>query len=141
MELSDKFYESVERRIEQLTLIIGAVGGVYAASHWGWRSGIGFAGGAALSWLNFRWLEQGIGGLFRAAVPQTGPEPYRVSLWIYARFFARMALLAGAVYVILRVAWFPGRAVLGGLFALIAAVILEVTYEVATGFSEPRPRS
>jgi hypothetical protein len=141
MELSEKFYESVERRIEQLTLIIGAVGGVYAASRWGWRTGIGFAAGAALSWLNFRWLEQGIGGLFRAAVPQTGPEPYRVSPWIYARFFARMALLAGAVYVILRVAWFPGRAVLGGLFALIAAVILEVTYEVATGFSEPRPRS
>jgi hypothetical protein len=141
MELSEKFYEAVERRIEQLTLIIGAVGGVYAASHWGWRSGIGFAAGAVLSWLNFRWLEQGIGGLFRAAVPQAGPEPYRVSSWIYARFFARMALLAGAVYVILRVAWFPGRAVLGGLFALIAAVILEVTYEVATGFSEPRPRS
>ena len=138
MELSEKFYEAVERRIEKLTLLIGAVGGAYIASKWGWRSGVGFAAGSALSWLNFRWLEQGIGGLFRAAVPQTAGEPYRASIWIYARFFARMALLVGAVYVILRVAWFPGKAVLGGLFSLIAAVILEVTYEVATGFSEPR---
>jgi hypothetical protein len=140
MELSEKFYESVERRIEQLTLTIGAVGGAYAASHWGWRSGIGFAAGAALSWLNFRWLEQGIGGLFRVAIPKAGSEPYRVSRWIYASFFARMALLVAAVYVILRVAWFPGKAILAGLFSLIAAVILEVTYEVATGFSEPRAR-
>src|SRR5258708_1284839 len=107
MELSEKFYESVERRIEQLTLAIGALGGIYAASKWGWRSGVGFGAGAALSWLNFRWLEQGIGGLFRAAIPQAGSEPYRASFWIYARFFARMALLVAAVYVILRVAWFP----------------------------------
>jgi hypothetical protein len=141
MELSEKFYESVERRIEHLTLAIGAAGGAYAASKWGWRSGVGFAAGAALSWLNFRWLEQGIGGLFRAAIPQAGSEPYRVSRWIYASFFARMALLVAAVYVILRVACFPGRAILAGLFSLIAAVILEVTYEVATGFSEPRARS
>jgi hypothetical protein len=138
MELSEKFYESVERRIEKITLAIGAAGGAYAASKWGWRSGVGFAAGAALSWLNFRWLEQGIGALFRAAIPQPGSEPYRASPWIYARFFARMALLVAAVYVILRVAWFPGKAILAGLFSLIAAVILEVTYEVATGFSEPR---
>jgi hypothetical protein len=140
MELSEKFYESVERRIEQLTLAIGALGGIYAASKWGWRSGVGFAAGAFLSWLNFRWLEQGIGGLFRAAMPQSGAEPYRVSPLIYARFFARMALLIAAVYVILKVSWFPGRSVLAGLFSLIAAVILEVTYEVATGFSEPSAR-
>lgn len=141
MELSERFYEAVERRIERLTLAIGAAGGAYAASRWGWRSGVGFAAGALLSWLNFRWLEQGIGGLFRAAVPRAGSEPYRVSRWIYASFFARMALLVGAVYVILRVPWFPGRAVLVGLFSLIAAVILEVTYEVATGFREPHVRS
>jgi len=141
MELSEKFYESVERRIERVTLVIAAAGGVYASSKWGWRSGIGFAAGAVLSWLNFRWLEQGIGAMFRAAVPQSGSEPYRASPLIYARFFARMALLVAAVYVILRVAWFPGKAVLAGLFSLIAAVILEVTYEVATGFSEPRARS
>jgi ATP synthase I chain len=141
MELSERFYEAVERRIERLTLLIGVVGGIYAASKWGWRSGVGFAAGSFLSWLNFRWLSQGIGGLLRAAMPQGGAEPYRVSPLIYARFFARMALLVAAVYAILKIAWFPGRSILAGLFSLIAAVILEVTYEVATGFSEPRPRS
>jgi hypothetical protein len=140
MELSEKFYEAIERRIENLTLMIGVIGGAYAISRWGWRSGAGFTAGSILSWLNFRWLEQGIGGLFRAALPVAGTEPYHASRWIYASFFARMALLVGALYVILKVAWFPGKAVLAGLFSLIAAVILEVTYEVATGFREPHAR-
>ena len=141
MELSESFYLAVERRIERLTLAVGTVGGIYAASKWGWRTGVGFGVGALLSWLNFRWLEQGIGGLFRAAMPTAGSEPPSVSWLIYGRFIARMALLVAAVYVILRVAWFPGRAVLAGLFSLIAAVIVEVTYEVATGFREPHARS
>src|SRR5271169_604576 len=118
MELSESFYVAVERRIERLTLAVGAVGGAYAASKWGWRTGAGFAIGALLSWLNFRWLEQGIGGLFRAAIPTAGSEPSGLSWLIYGRFFARMTLLVATVYVILRVAWFPGRAVLAGLFSL-----------------------
>ncbi len=52
-----------------------------------------------------------------------------------------MALLVCALYVILKVAWFPGRAVLIGLFSLIVGVIVEVTYEVATGFREPPSRN
>jgi hypothetical protein len=140
MALSEPFYEAVERRIEWLTLAIGAIGALLSGSKWGWRAGVGLALGAVLSWMNFRWLEQGIGGLLGAFAAPQGPEPPRVSRWIYARFFARMALLVCAVYVILRVAWFPGKAVLAGLFSLIAAVLLEVTYEVATGFQEPRAR-
>lgn len=140
MPLSEAFYEAVERRIEWLTLAVGAAGALFAGSKWGWRDGVGLGFGAVLSWLNFRWLEQGIGALFRATVAPAGSEPARVSRWIYARFFARMALLVCAVYVILRVAWFPGKAVLAGLFSLIAAVMVELTYEVATGFQEPRAR-
>jgi hypothetical protein len=138
MALSEAYYEAVERRIEWLTLTIGAVLSPAAAWKWGWRAGVGLAFGAALSWLNFRWLDQGVGALLRAAATQAQPIQASASRWIYARFFARMALLVGAVYVIFRGAWFPGRAVLAGLFSLIAAVIVEVTYEVVTGFRDPR---
>jgi ATP synthase I subunit len=140
MVLSEAYYAAVERRIEWLTLLLGAIGSPVAGWLGGWRAGLGFAFGAALAWLNFRWLEQGIGALLRAAATRSAPAPQRASHWIYARFFARMALLVGAVYVILRGAWFPGRAVLSGLFSLIAAVILEVSYEVVAGFAEPRVR-
>jgi hypothetical protein len=140
MALSEAYYEAVERRIEWLTLALGATGSSAFGLRWGWRAGVGFALGSVLSWLNFRWLQQGVSALLRAAATpsHSGPEP--VSRWIYARFFARMALLVGAAYVILKGAWFPGRAVLAGLFSLIAAVIVEVTFEVVAGFPEPRVR-
>jgi len=48
-----------------------------------------------------------------------------------------MALLIGALYVIFKGAWLPGRAILAGLFTLIAGVVLELFYELATGFREP----
>ena len=140
MAPSEAFYKAVERRIEWLTLAVGAAGAMLAGWKWGWRGGVGLAFGAVLSWLNFRWLERGIGALFLAATASPNSEPPRVSRWIYVRFFARMALLVFAVYVILKGAWFPGRAVLAGLFSLIAAIIIEVTFEVATGFQEPRVR-
>jgi len=138
---SERFYEAVEQRIERLTLIVGGIGASISAWNWGWRAGIGFIIGAILSWLNFRWLDQGLSALFKTVVNPAAASETPVSSWIYARFFGRMALLVGAVYVILRGAWFPGRAVLTGLFSLIAGVIVEVTYEVATGFREPPARN
>lgn len=140
MILSEAYYEAVEQRIEWLTLALGLVASTAVVWRWGWRAGIGLAFGTLLAWLNFRWLEQVVGALFQSSVMTSNPSPGRPSRWIYAKFFARMALLVVALYVILKGAWFPGRAVLAGLFSLIAAVILEVTYEVVTGFQEPRMR-
>jgi hypothetical protein len=141
MALSEQYYEAVERRIEWLTLVVGGMGAFISAWKWGWRAGLGFIIGAILSWLNFRWLDQGLGVLLRAAANPTNAPGTPVSRWIYVRFFGRMALLVCALYVILKGAWFPGRAVLTGLFSLIAGVIVEVTYEVATGFREPPTRN
>jgi hypothetical protein len=137
MALSERFYEAVELRIERLTVVAGLIGASISAWKWGWRAGLGFIIGALLSWLNFRWLDQGLGALLRTAANPAAASSTHVSRWIYARFLGRMALLVCALYVILKGAWFPGRAVLTGLFSLIAGVIVEVTYEVATGFREP----
>jgi hypothetical protein len=141
MALSERFYEAVELRIERLTVVVGLIGAFISAWKWGWRAGLGFIIGALLSWLNFRWLDQGLGALLRAAANPAAASRTPVTRWIYARFLGRMALLVCALYVILKGAWFPGRAVLTGLFSLIAGVIVEVTYEVATGFQEPPARN
>jgi hypothetical protein len=133
--LSDAFYRAVERRIERLTLAVGLTGALYAAQRWGWRAGIGVAAGAAISWLNFHWLDQGVTALLKAATHSGDSVPG--SRWIYARFIGRIGLLLLALYVIFKLPFLPGRAVLAGLFSLICAVGLEVSYEVATGFREP----
>jgi hypothetical protein len=53
---------------------------------------------------------------------------------VYAKFFGRFALLLVVVYVILSRSWLPVAAVVGGLFAVVVAVMIELMWElVRTG--------
>jgi len=129
----DPFYVAAERRIERLTLAFGIIGALFAFARWGWRSGVGLALGAGLMWLNFRWLKQGIGALVKVSAAQASQERVRVPRSIYAKFFGRFALLLIAVYVILSRTWLPVPAVIVGLFAVVAAVMAELVWELVTG--------
>ncbi len=60
MAESDSIYVAAEHRIEWMTLAFGLAGAVFVLLRWGWRPGAGVALGAALAWLNFRWLKQGV---------------------------------------------------------------------------------
>jgi len=126
MAADERFYAAAERRIEYLTLGIGAVGTAGAAILWGISTGVGFAMGAALSWLNFRWMKQGIGALARLSAAQEGAEKIRVPRSVYFKFLGRYALLILAAYVILRGFKFVIVSVLAGLFAVVAAVLVEM---------------
>ena len=66
----EAYYAAMERRIETLLGALGAVGAVTATLGWGLRAGIGFAAGAALCWLNFRWLRQGAMALTQLGLAQ-----------------------------------------------------------------------
>ncbi len=129
----DSFYRAAERRIEWLTLALGAAGAVFAALRWDWRAGAGVALGALLTWLNFRWLKQGVGALVTVSTVQAGSEHARVPRSVYLKFFGRFALLLLVVYVILSRSLLPVAAVLGGLFAVVAAVMLELLFELVRG--------
>ena len=129
----DPFYGVAERRIEWLTLALGLVGALFAAAKWGWREGAGIAFGAFLTWLNFRLLQGGVGTLVRLSTAQAGSEHARVPFSVYVKFFGGFALLLLVVYVILSRSLLPVAAVLGGLFAVVAAVIFELLFELATG--------
>ena len=137
--LSDAFYEAVERRIERLTLLVAAAAAIFACIRWNWRAAVGVAVGGVLSWLNFRWLDQGVGQILRT-VAGSADLKRPASGWIFVRFFGRVLLIVLALYAILRVRCLPGKALLFGFFSLICAVLLEVSYEVATGFREPNSR-
>jgi hypothetical protein len=94
---------------------------------------VGLAGGAVISWVNFRWLKASVQAFGRAATAQAGLSNVRVPLGAYIRFFGRFALLLGILYVILSRSWLPVMAVLAGLFASAAAVILALVYELVSG--------
>jgi ATP synthase I chain len=127
----DSFYRAAERRVEWLTLALGIGGAVLAAIYWGWRAGAGVALGASLTWINFRWLKQGVGTLVEVSTVQTGSQQARVSRMTYVKFFGRFALLLLGLYVILSRSLLPVAAVLAGLFAAVAAVMLELLFELS----------
>lgn len=124
------FYVSAERRIEHLTLALGAVASVFAAFRWDARVGLGVAIGALLAWVNFRWLRQGVATLSRRAAAQVDAGKVRVSTRVYVKFFGRYALLGVVIYVILTRSLLPAGAVFGGLFVLVAAAVVEIFYEL-----------
>ena len=138
MAVDDAFYAAVERRIEYLTLGIGATAAIAAAIIWGWRAGAGVASGAALSWINYRWLKQGVATLARLSTAQAGTEKARVPPSVYFKFLGRCALLVVAAYAILRGFKLPVASLLAGFFAVIAAVIVELIGQLVRSGPEPR---
>jgi hypothetical protein len=129
----DSFYRLAEQRIEWLTLSLGGAGAVFAAVRWGWRPAAGVAVGTVLTWLNFRWLKQGVNALVELSTAQAGADHPRVPGTVYLKFFGRYALLLLVVYVILLRSLVPLPAILGGLFAVVAAVMIEVLFELVRG--------
>ena len=121
------------RRMQWLTVLLGGVGAVVAAFLKSPRFGIGVAVGTLLAWLNFRWLDRGLGVLISAAVAQQGSPKPRVPLGVYVRFAGRYLLIGLAVYVSVVYFGVPLLAVLLGLLALGAAAITEGLYELISG--------
>ncbi len=133
MSEPDSAYAAAEHRIEWLTLAFGLVSAAFVGIRWGWRAGAGVALGGVLAWLNFRGLKQGVGALVKVSTAQADSEHARVPVSIYAKFFGRFALLLVVVYVILSRSLLPAVAVFGGLFAVAAAVMIEVMWELVRG--------
>ena len=66
--------------------------------------------------------------------PALADRDARVPRFVYAKFFGRFALLLVAVYVILSRSWLPVTAVFAGLFAVVAAVLIELMWELLRGW-------
>jgi hypothetical protein len=128
------FYQQAEERIERLTLLLGVLGAAVVAGLFSVPAGVGVATGAALAWVNSRWLRQGLDSLRDAAVGQHRPEHPessrgQVPALVALRLIGRYALMALVVYVMFKFFGIPVLAVLAGLCALGAAAIVEGAYE------------
>jgi hypothetical protein len=141
MAEDESFYAAAERRIEYFTLAIGAVAAVAAIVHWNVKAGTGVAAGAALSWINYRWMKQGIAALARLSTAQAGAEKPRVPATVYLKFLGRYALLIVAAYAILRGFSLPATSFIAGLFAVVAAVLVEMIGQLFRSGPQPRADS
>jgi hypothetical protein len=119
-----------ERRIAWLTLAIGftAAAGFLIAGRPGWGAGVAI--GAALGWLNLRWLGRGLDTLVAAATAQEGRPKAQVPLSTYFTALFRYALIGLCVYVIFVYLHVPLGSLLVGLCALGAAALVASVYEI-----------
>jgi len=127
---NNAYYAAAERRIEYITLGIGAAATLAASFRLGIRFGAGIAAGSILAWLNYRWLKQGVGALASLARAQEGAEKVRVPRSVYFKFMGRYVLLIVAAYVILTRFSVPAASLLLGFGTLVAAVLGEVIWQL-----------
>jgi len=111
-------FDPASRRIERILVSVAVAGTAMAGAMGGWKWAVGFLLGAAAAWFNFRWLKR----LVRAL----GGGPAHSSFRLALRYF----LLGGCAYVIVRFSWIPALAVIAGLFVPIAAIFIEILFEL-----------
>jgi hypothetical protein len=119
-----------ETLIAWLTPLFGglAAAAAFLLHHKNWSAGLII--GAALAWLNFRWLRQGLDGLVAESQALAGQERPRISIVTYLLALLRYSLIALIVYVIFVYLHIPVVSMLVGLCALGAAAIAASVYEI-----------
>ena len=114
-------YDRALTRIKYLALVVGLVGTAAMFLARGRGAAAGFLVGAGLSYVNFELLN-GLAHLM-------GPSAPKAVGWIIL-IALRYAIVGVAAYVIVRILGITPVAVLAGLLAVFAAVILEILYEL-----------
>jgi hypothetical protein len=129
-----RFHAQYARRILIYTCIAGlvaALGVLTLARKPLWAAGIGV--GTVLAMVNFRWLDQALGGLVTAAQAQEGLPKPAVPLSLYAKFIGRYLLIGIGLYAMVVFFRVPIVACLTGLLALGAGTIAAALYDVISG--------
>jgi ATP synthase I chain len=124
--MTTEFYARAMTRIQRLILGIGMIGTVYASLRLGIRAGSGFAIGVLMSLFSFH--------TFRGVAESLGGPENRRAAAFASLFVIRFGLIGAAIYVIVRYLEVSLMALLAGLFASAAAVLVEIIYEL--GFTK-----
>ncbi|MCW5983204.1 MAG: ATP synthase subunit I [Bryobacteraceae bacterium] len=122
IDRDEVFYHNALRRIYVHIVWLSVAGFALTAWQLGWPWAVGFFLGATVSALNFRWLH----GLVDALSPGK-PKPKKSFAILLP---LRYALFLAAGYVIVKYLRVNVMAALVGLFVAVAAVLLEMIYEL-----------
>jgi len=119
--------------MQGLTLGFGFATAVIVAFKKSFPAGLGLGIGTILAWLNYRWMDRGVGALVTAAAAQAGVAQPRVPLSVYGKFAGRYVLIGLLVYATVFFLHVPLVSVILGLLALGAGALAEGLYEIIVG--------
>jgi hypothetical protein len=114
-------YQAALTRMTRLCLWVGAAGILAIVILQGPRTGLGFAVGAAISYVNFLLIQRMVNSIGSGGTASN----FKAVL-----AGLRYLLLAGVVYVIVKILDITHAAVIEGLFVSVAAVLLELLYKL-----------
>jgi hypothetical protein len=115
-------FDLATKRILRLTLAVGFIGVLALLMVRGPHIAAGFLLGTILSLVNLRWWT-----MVANAIGGSGSAPSGASAMVLS---LRYLLIAGAIYVIVRILKITPVAPLAGLLVSVAAVMLEALYEL-----------
>jgi hypothetical protein len=120
------FYARVIPRMLRTMLVAGVL--LLGPAFWfyRWAGCIGFAFGAAVSYVNFRSLTRGVEGLADRIINRNSREKGRS---IVLRFVVRYGLVGAAAYAIFKSSSMAFRGFLWGLCVPVAALMAEAAWE------------
>jgi hypothetical protein len=116
----ERFLERAIARIWKVMWSVAAGGAIALLAWRGWLWSVGWLLGSTVSALNFRWLRQ-----LTDALGEDGGKPHK-AVFLGMRYL----LLGGSAYVILKYSAISLPAALAGLFISVAAVIVEILFEL-----------
>ena len=130
---SEKFsiYERIIPRVLRNMLVVSVLLVGPAFWFYGWAGSIGFAFGAAVSYVNLRSLTRGVEGLADRIVNRNSREKGGL---IILRFVVRYGLVGAAAYAIFKSSPTAFRGFLWGLCVPVAALMAEAAWEGYTAF-------
>ena len=123
---AEQFYSGAIRRILRILAVfaVALIAPVWLA--FGMASALGFAAGAAASWLNFHSLARGVEGLADRIVNAQSREHGSV---VVGRFLLRYLLVGIVAYAIFKGSFYAFRGFLAGICLPVAAILSEAAYE------------
>jgi hypothetical protein len=106
-----------------MMILLGVAALIVSILWFGWRTGLGFALGAAIAGFNFYWLKKVVAGLAEST------SGIASSRRVTHRFMLRYFLMAAVAFVILTVSRKSLYGLFAGLFLPVAAMLCEAAYE------------
>lgn len=123
MDAEQSLFESALRRIARGTVALAGAGCLVCLILRGWRWAAAYLLGAGASYLNFRWLKRVVNAL--GGVLSSRPSP-KFAILIGLRY----VVLGAGAYAIVNFTSLSLPAALIGLFVPVAAVIVEMIFEL-----------
>jgi ATP synthase I chain len=125
MQTDLEFYPRALARVYRNVAWVAAAGTLAALATMGWRWALSFALGAGASYFNFSWLHQFV----EAIGPGARPPHKRLFVLVALRYL----MLGAGGYVIVKFFGLNAIAAIVGLLVPVAAVVIEILYELVHG--------